>query len=71
MRRDAKIAAASLVFPHLDVSVRYVDVVEEADGRADVPHDLRRLWEEQKEEKEQSLKPEAAPGWKGNVGKKK
>lgn len=48
MRRDTKITAASLVFPHLDVSVRYVDVVEEADGRADVPHDLRRLWEEQK-----------------------
>lgn len=32
---------------HLDVSVRNVDVVEEADGRADVPHDLRRLWEEE------------------------
>lgn len=50
---------------HLDVSVRYVDVVEEADGRADVPHDLRRLWEGREEEKRDSLKTETTAGWRG------
>lgn len=48
-----------LIFPHLDVSVGDVDAVEIVDGRADVPHDLRSLWEEKR--KTHSLKPEAIP----------
>lgn len=31
---------------YLDVSVSDVNVVEKLDGCADVPHDLKRLWEE-------------------------
>ncbi len=44
---------------HLDVSVRDVYVVEKVNGRADVPHNLRSLWEEKR--KTHSLKPEAIP----------
>lgn len=36
---------------HLDVSVGDVDAVEVVDGRADVPHDLRSLWEGKRGEK--------------------
>lgn len=34
------------IFLHLDVSVCDVNVVEILNGRADVPHNLRSLWEE-------------------------
>lgn len=49
----------SFISAHLDVSVRNVHVVEILDGRANVPHNLRCLWEEKR--KTQSLKPEAIP----------
>lgn len=60
VRRCAEIAWA-----HLDVSVRYVDVVEEADGRADVPHDLRCLWEEERRRSDTLSNPKQPPGGRG------
>lgn len=52
---------------HLDVPVGDVDAVEVVDGRADVPHDLRRLWEGKRGKKntvsnrQQSQKPGERP----------
>lgn len=71
MRRDTEIVAASRLVassPHLDVPVRYVDVVEEADGRADVPHDLGRLWEERKWRGNNLSNPKQLQDGGGNVG---
>lgn len=39
---QVKVTSSSL---HLDVSVGDVEAVEVVGGRADVPHDLRSLWE--------------------------
>lgn len=47
------------IFSHLDVSVGDVHVVEKFNGCADVPHNLRCLWEQNRQT--ESLKPEAVP----------
>ena len=58
-RTDHILHNLGVVSLNLDVSVRNVDVVEKVNGRADVPHYLRSLWEEKR--KTHSLKPEAVP----------
>lgn len=70
MRRGGCRSVASPLAAHLDVPVRDVDVVQEADGRADVPHDLRRLWEEQREGEATLSQSRSSPGAEGeNVDK--
>lgn len=43
-----------LISEHLDVSVGDVDGVEKVNGRADVPHNLRCLWEEKRKTQSQT-----------------
>ena len=47
-RTDHILHNLGVVSLNLDVSVRNVDVVEKVNGRADVPHYLRSLWEEKR-----------------------